>query len=331
MSPHQRNRLIKKVFSLTSGRGFENVAMELFSYQSQKNPVYNAFISHLGINPGKVRSLQDIPSLPVSLFKTQKVLTSGETVKLVFRSSRTTSAVPSCHYLTDISLYRNSLLKCFEHFYGDISQYSIFALLPSYAERDDSSLAWMASELISKSAHPESGFYLNNTENLVKNLEKRKPGDRRAIFLGVSFALLDLAEKHNLKLENTIIIETGGMKGRRKEIVREELHSLLKKGFGVKNIHSEYGMTEMLSQAYSRSGGKFKCPPWMKVMIRDPYDPFKYLPAGKGGGVNVIDLANIDSCAFLETSDLGRILPDGKFEINGRLDNSDIRGCNLLV
>lgn len=331
MLADKRNTLINKIFSISSGQEFEDMALKLFRFQSRKNKVYKQYIDLLGINPRSVSSLKDIPCLPVSLFKTHKILTSEEPVKMVFKSSRTGAMIPSHHYLTDINLYRTSFLKCFELFYGDPAYYCILALLPSYLEREDSSLVYMAGELIKKSLHPKSGFYLDDLGKLAANLKELEASNENTLLLGVSFALIDLSEKQDLALKNTIVMETGGMKGRRKEIIREELHSLLKSGLGMKNIHSEYGMTELLSQAYSKSDGKFDCPPWMKIMIRDSYDPFSYVDAGSKGGVNIIDLANIDSCAFIETSDLGKILPDGRFEILGRFDNSDIRGCNLLI
>lgn len=331
MNTDQRNSLVSKIFHISCSNEFENLALELFHYQSAKNIIYKQYIDLLGINPKSISCLDDIPCLPVSVFKTHKVLTSDEPVKIVFKSSGTAVNIPSNHYLTDIDLYKTSFLKCFNLFYGKPDNYCILALLPSYLERGDSALVYMAEQLIKETKHPQSGFYLNNIDKLAIMLKELEKNNQAVLLLGVSFALIDLAENHNLKLNNTIVMETGGMKGRRKEIVREELHSTLRAGLGVENIHSEYGMTELLSQAYSKSDGRFDCPPWMKIMIRDAYDPFTYLDKGRTGGVNIIDLANIDSCAFLETSDLGKILPCGQFEILGRFDNSDARGCNLLI
>ncbi len=331
MSTDKREALKSKIFRISSNREFEDLAWEIFCFQSQKNRIYKHYIDLLGINPRGITSLEDIPCLPVSFFKTQKIVTSHDPVKMVFKSSSTDYGVPSSHYLTDINLYKTSFLKCFNLFYGEPGDYCIIALLPSYLERGDSSLVYMAGKLITDSRHPQSGFYLDDLNKLGSTLKKLESENQRILLLGVSFALIDLAEKQNLKLKNTIIMETGGMKGRRKEIIREELHSILKSGLGLEKIHSEYGMTELLSQAYSKSEGKFSSPPWMKIMIRDLYDPFTCIETGRSGGVNIIDLANIDSCAFLETADIGKNLPCGKFEILGRFDNSEIRGCNLLI
>ena len=233
--------------------------------------------------------------------------------------------------MTELKLYEQSFHKGFTHFYGDVSDYCILALLPSYLERSGSSLIYMVNDLIERSQHPESGFYLDEIEKLTKTLIRLDKEGKKILLIGVSFALLDLVENHSLKLNNTIIMETGGMKGRRKELIREELHDILKRGFGVEKIHSEYGMTELLSQAYSKGNGIFKTPPWMKLLIRDTEDPLSYLNDGKTGGINVIDLANINSCSFIATQDLGKNHENGLFEILGRFDNSDIRGCNLMV
>ncbi|TVR72282.1 MAG: acyl transferase [Marinilabiliales bacterium] len=245
-------------------------------------------------------------------------------------SSGTAPAVRSAHYVADTALYEKSYLRCFEIFYGDPAGYCFLALLPSYLERGDSSLVYMAGGLIRKSGRPESGFYLDDLDSLASVIRSNEKRGIKTFLLGVSFALLDLFGRYGFRLGNTIVAETGGMKGKRKEITREELHDLIRRGSGLQHIHSEYGMTELLSQAWSRSGGIFHTPPWMKVMIRDAYDPFSCLEQGRSGGVNIIDLANIDSCAFIETADLGRMHPGGGFEILGRFDNADLRGCNLL-
>ncbi|MFO7922921.1 MAG: acyltransferase [Bacteroidales bacterium] len=330
MKSDKRTELIKKIFSLKTEDEFVEIAMEIFAFQSQHNDVYKKYLHLLGTEIQKVSSFDDIPFLPVSMFKTHRVITGNTPAGQIFKSSGTGGGRRSYHYIADPGLYKASYLRCFELFYGSPGNYCILALLPSYLERSDSSLVYMAGGLAEKSRHPESGFYLNDHTRLAETIKELERNNRNVLLMGVSFALLDLVEKHSLPLKNTIVMETGGMKGRRKEMTREELHSIIISKTGLKNVHSEYGMTEMFSQAYSKGEGKFRCPPWMAVKIRDVYDPFTYLPEGRRGGVNVIDLANIDSCAFLETADLGRMLPGGEFEILGRFDNSDIRGCNLL-
>ncbi len=269
--------------------------------------------------------------MPIAFFKSKKVVSSKNIEQSIFSSSGTTGQITSKHYVTDIALYEKSYLKGFESFYGDVSDYCVLALLPSYLERSGSSLIYMVDDLIKKSNHPDSGFYLDEIDVLIEKLIRLDSQGKKVLLIGVSFALLDLVEKHQLNLKNTIVIETGGMKGRRKELIREELHDILKKGFGTKAIHSEYGMTELLSQAYSQGNGIFKNPPWMKILIRDTEDPLTLLEMGKTGGVNVIDLANINSCSFIATQDLGKVHANDTFEIIGRFDNSDIRGCNLMV
>jgi hypothetical protein len=239
--------------------------------------------------------------------------------------------VTSSHYVTDVTWYTESFRKAFTLFYGDVKDYTVLALLPSYLEREGSSLIYMATDLIKESAKLDSGFYLYNHEELYGQLKKQRKEEKPTLLIGVTFALLDFTEKYNLNFPELIVMETGGMKGRRKEMIREELHGLLCKGFGTENIHSEYGMTELLSQAYSKGKGIFNCPPWMKIMIRDPNDPLSNLGNEKTGGINIIDLANINSCSFIATQDLGKIYADNSFEILGRFDNSDIRGCNLLI
>jgi hypothetical protein len=331
MQTGDRKNFIKKIFSLSSGQEFEEAALELFRYQSAENKVYREFLEHLGIRPEKIRRLTGIPFMPVSFFRTHRIISGNVETRVTFRSSGTGSYVPSCHHVHDPGLYQASFLKCFEIFYGPPARWCILALLPSYLERGDSSLVYMAGKLIEKSRHPDSGFYLEDMAALAARLMELEKQPAGILLLGVSFALLDLVENHDLSLKKTVIMETGGMKGRRKELTREELHSILKAKTGATRIHSEYGMTEMLSQAWSRSEGRFSSPPWMKVIIRDSYDPFSYMPSGRSGGINIIDLANMDSCAFLETSDLGRLHPDGRFEVIGRFDNSEVRGCNLLA
>ncbi|MGS2762692.1 LuxE/PaaK family acyltransferase [Sinomicrobium sp. M5D2P9] len=319
------------VFNIADDTDFEAVALHVFRHQYRNNTVYRKFCDLLGRKPEKVGSVEEIPFLPISFFKTHTIVASGNTPEEIFTSSGTTGMSTSKHYITDLSVYEQSFLNAFERFYGDIREYVILALLPSYLEREGSSLIYMADELIRRSADKDSGFYLHNLAALSDKLEDLDKSGKKILLIGVSFALLDLVESREFQLKNTIIMETGGMKGRRKELIREELHRILSKGFGVPEIHSEYGMTELLSQAYSSGNGSFKCPPWMKIVIRDPEDALSLQPGGRTGGINVIDLANINSCSFIATQDLGKTHPDGSFEVLGRFDHSDIRGCNLMV
>ncbi len=320
-----------RIFSVTSDKDFLNIALEVFLYQYNNIGVYREFCNLLKVAPGAVASLQDIPFLPIEFFKSHRIFPAEGEVQKTFTSSGTTGNNTSSHLVKDLSLYEESYLKAFRQFYGDVEEYVILALLPSYLEREGSSLIYMANDLIAKSQHPESGFYLDDLETLKQNLNRLDASGKKVLLLGVSFALLDLVENSSFNLVNTIVMETGGLKGRRKEMIREELHALLKKGFGINAVHSEYGMTELLSQAYSQGNGIFHCPPWMKILIRDPEDALSYLPAGKTGGINVIDLANINSCSFIATQDLGKEKGRNQIEILGRFDNSDIRGCNLMV
>lgn len=321
----------RRIFGIKTPGEFEICALETFREQYQEVPVYREFCDLLGRNPTNVGCLDDLPFLPIEFFKTHKVLRRGSAAEAVFRSSGTTGSVLSQHYVADLGWYRKSFLRGFEWFYGPPSNFCILAMLPSYRERPDSSLIYMVSELIARSGHPESRFTGTNPNTLYGTLQALEKSDRQVLLLGVSFALLDLATRHPRALGKTIVMETGGMKGRRKEMVREELHQVLRLGFGVESIHSEYGMTELLSQAYSKGSGLFRCPPWMQVRTRDPEDPLSYVGFGRTGGVNVIDLANQNSCCFLATQDLGRSYPDGSFEVLGRFDHSDIRGCNLMA
>ena len=305
--------------------------MEVFNFQYSNNPVYRKFCELLKIIPKQIHEISKIPFLPIQFFKSHQILSSKNKIEKTFTSSGTTGTETSKHYVTDLSLYETSFIKSFRHFYGDIKNYVVLALLPSYLEREGSSLIYMANYLIEKSGHPQSGFYLNNLTELKNTLVTLDKAGKKVFLIGVSFALLDLVETHQFKLKNTVVMETGGMKGRRKEMIREELHQILKEGFGVDQIHSEYGMTELLSQAYSKGNGVFECPSWMQILIRDPEDALAYLSPGKTGGINVIDLANLYSCAFIATQDLGKQYTDGSIEILGRFDSSDIRGCNLLI
>ena len=319
------------IFDISCPAEFERMALSVFRMQYAKNPVYREFCGYLGCSPDDVLELKDIPFLPIGFFKSKKILSEGMQSEMVFTSSGTTGNLTSWHYVGDIKVYEKSFRQAFSYFYGDISEYCVLALLPSYLEREGSSLIYMVDDLIQKTRHPESGFYLNDLEGLKDQLVQLEAAGTKTLLIGVSFALLDMAETHPMKLQNTIIMETGGMKGRRKELVREELHGILKSAFGVERIHSEYGMTELLSQAYSKGNGRFETPPWMRVLIRDTEDPLTYQSVGKTGGINVIDLANRDSCAFIATQDLGKMHSDGSFEILGRFDHSDVRGCNLMV
>lgn len=316
-----------RIFSADE-KNFGPLALEVFRFQYERNAVYRSFCKSLNASPENISSLRQIPFLPISFFKTHDICASDKNPQTVFTSSGTSGQVTSRHTVADLSLYEESFLRSFKIFYGDIADYRFLALLPSYLEREGSSLVYMADRLIRLSEKNGSGFFLNEYEALQEKL--RQPG-KKTLLLGVTYALLDLAEKFPEKLKDTIVMETGGMKGKRREMVREELHEILTKAFGVKTIHSEYGMTELLSQAYSQGNGLFHCPPWMRVLIREMNDPFAYAETGKTGGVNVIDLANLYSCSFIETSDLGKSHADGSFEILGRFDHSDVRGCNLMV
>ncbi len=324
-------KLSQKIFEIENDETFEKLALEIFRMQSTNNSIYNQYIQHLKIDSKKIDRIEKIPFLPIQFFKYHQIVTGTQQTEQIFISSGTTDANISKHYVGDINLYERSFITAFEHFYGDTNQYCILALLPSYLERQGSSLVYMVNNLIYRSNNCESGFYLNQINELAQKLNKLSDEKQKILLIGVSFALLELVETHNLQLNNTIIMETGGMKGRRKELTRPELHQILKQGFGVQNIHSEYGMTELLSQAYSKGEGIFKTPAWMKILVRDLYDPFSYLPYLYNGGVNVIDLANLNSCCFIETSDIGVVYKDGSFSVNGRFDYSDIRGCNLLA
>ena len=319
------------IFNIQTETEFENLAIQIFKFQFENNRVYRSFCDLLYIHPSDVKSLKDIPFLPIQFFKSHSVLSSKESVQTTFTSSGTTGSNTSKHLVTNLEIYEQSFKKGFEHFYGAIEDYVVLALLPSYLERSGSSLIYMVDAFIKQSNHIESGFYLNNLSELKDRLTTVDSQGKKVLLIGVSFALLDLVEAHQFQLKNTIIMETGGMKGRRKELVRDELHTILKQGFGVDAIHSEYGMTELLSQAYSKGNGIFNCPNWMRIVTRDTEDALTLQPTGKAGGINVIDLANINSCSFIATQDLGRVYQNNSFEIIGRFDTSDIRGCNLMV
>ncbi|MBU2995544.1 acyl transferase [Cellulophaga baltica] len=321
----------KDIFSITNAEEFNSLSLKIFCEQYTNNLVYREFCNHLNKTPNVVKKLKDIPFLPIEFFKSKEIVSSNQKAEIIFTSSGTTGSTTSKHFVADVAIYEESYLKGFDYFYGDITKYCVLALLPSYLERQGSSLIYMADDLIKKSRHSESGFYLNDLKLLTQKLIELDKKGTKILLIGVSFALLDLTESYALNLKNTIIMETGGMKGRRKEMIREELHGILKSGFGVDKIHSEYGMTELLSQGYSKGNGIFETPPWMDILVRDTEDALSYQENGKTGGLNVIDLANIKSCSFIATQDLGKKFDDNTFSILGRFDNSDIRGCNLLV
>lgn len=319
------------IFQIGSKKEFEKITLKVFRFQYDNNIVYRDFCSLLKKDKSNVKRIEDIPFLPIQFFKSHSILSTTNTIQTTFTSSGTTGMSTSKHHVTDLEFYEESYRLAFRQFYGNIEDYAVLALLPSYLEREGSSLIHMVDDLIQLTNNPESGFYLNNYDKLIKKLIKLDNDGQNIILIGVTYALLDLVEKQSFQLKNTIIMETGGMKGRRKEIIREELHNILCKGFGVSEIHSEYGMTELLSQAYSLGNGVFECPSWMQILVRDPEDALTYVKEGKTGGINVIDLANINSCSFIATQDLGKIVGNNSFEVLGRFDNSDIRGCNLMV
>lgn len=321
----------EKIFNIQHPAQFEEVALEVFRYQAENNKVYKEYLTLLNKNPYSISSLEAIPFLPIQFFKTQKLIAGLKGEEIIFTSSGTTGSSQSKHYVSDLSFYYESFVKGFEQFYGSVEDYVILALLPSYLERKGSSLIFMVEDFIQKSNYPESGFYLNNLEDLYQILLQLKQTNKKVLLIGVSFALLDFVEQFSIHYPQLIVMETGGMKGRRKEMIREELHSLLKKGLGVNTIHSEYGMTELLSQAYSKGNSIFQCPNWMRLQIRNAEDPFSYLPNDRVGGINVIDLANYNSISFIATDDLGKKRSDNQYEILGRFDHSDVRGCNLLL
>ena len=321
----------EEIFQINSKKEFEKITLKVFRYQYDHNLVYQQFCNLLHKDKSNVKTLTEIPFLPIQFFKSHRVLSSTSSVQQTFTSSGTTGMITSQHLVTDTSWYEESYQKAFAQFYGDIEGYVVLALLPSYLERQGSSLIYMVSDLIERSNHIESGFYLHNYEALAAKLIELDSSGQNVILIGVTYALLDIIEVQKFELKNTIIMETGGMKGKRKEMIREELHQLLCQGFGVSNIHSEYGMTELLSQAYSLGNGVCEWPNWMLSLIRDTEDALAYVETSKTGGINVIDLANYNSCSFIATQDLGKKYPNNSFEVLGRFDHSDIRGCNLMV
>jgi len=321
----------QQVFSISNEQQFAETALQVFRFQAENCLVYREFITNLKVDIDAIDRVENIPFLPISFFKSHEVLSSIDKVQVTFTSSGTTGVINSRHLVTDVTWYKESFRRAFDLFYGGIHDYCVLALLPSYLEREGSSLIYMAEDLVKRSENPDSGFYLYNHDDLFAQLKRQQKAKKPTLLIGVTFALLDFVERYSIDFPELIVMETGGMKGRRKEMIREELHQTLCKGFGVNTIHSEYGMTELLSQAYSNGDGIFNCPPWMKIIIRDPNDPMTLLDNDKTGGINVIDLANINSCSFIATQDLGKFYKDGSFEVLGRFDNSDIRGCNLLI
>ena len=320
------------VFSVKTDDHFNTLTLDIFRYQAANNMIYKEFINALGVTSEAVHSISEIPFLPVSFFKEHKIITGSDKAETVFESSGTSGKNTSRHYVSDPGVYEKSFTQAFKYFFGEPSEYMFASLLPSYSERGNSSLIYMMNKLIQLSKYSESGFFNNEEQKLLRTLEKAKSAGLKIMLLGVSYALLDLAEKYSPDLSGITIVETGGMKGRRKEITRQELHAILKKEFNAETIYSEYGMTELLSQAWSKGEGIFYCPPWMKVFIRDPQDPLTFFSSpGRTGGINIIDLANFNSCSFIAVNDLGKLQEDGGFEVLGRFDDSDIRGCNLMV
>lgn len=325
------NITTEQIFSINNEATFNEVALTIFRHQAINCIVYRDYIQNLKTDFSSIKNYKEIPFLPISFFKSHKVLSTADEPEIVFSSSGTTGQITSKHLVSDVKIYEESYNKAFEQFYANPKDICILALLPSYLEREGSSLIYMVDDLLKQSRHPQSGYFLNNIEELHSTLLAQKQAKQKTILIGVTYALLDFVEQFQINFPELIVMETGGMKGKRKEMVREELHETLYAGFGVKNIHSEYGMTELLSQGYSYGQGIFNCPPWMKILLRDTSDPLSLVQGKQSGGINVIDLANINSCSFIATQDLGKVYEDGSFEVLGRFDNADIRGCNLLV
>ena len=325
------------IFSISSQKQFDKLALQMFRFQYENNIVYRQFCDLIKTDVATIKTVSQIPFLPIQFFKTHQVVSTAQAPQVVFKSSGTTGMQTSQHFVSDVSMYENSYIKGFSEFYGNIEDYVILALLPSYQEQGNSSLIYMVSDLIAKTKNTHSGFYLYNHEDLLLKIQELQSESCNILLIGVTFALLDFLDFKNVNDANAFstdklfVMETGGMKGRRKEMIREELHQILCDGFGVSGIHSEYGMTELLSQAYSLGNGIFECPAWMQIYIRDTEDAQTYLKNSRSGGINVIDLANINSCSFIATQDLGKKCDNGSFEVLGRFDNSDIRGCNLMV
>ena len=320
-----------KIFNIKNQSSFNKYCLDIYHFQYRNNLVYKKFCNMICENPMNINEITKIPFLPISFFKTKKIL-SVDKFEKVFYSSGTTTNSRSKHFISDLKLYEESFIKNFKHNYGELNKYTIIALLPNYYENESSSLIYMVEKLIKLTKSNESGFFLDDYTNISKKLNQLdSKNDRKTILIGVPYALLDLLDFNQFCFNNTIIMETGGMKGRRKELVRNELHEKLKSGFGVNQIHSEYGMTELHSQAYSKGNGVFSTPAWMKVLIRDVNDAQNLNFNKKSGAINIIDLANYNSCSFIATDDMGKFVSESEFEVIGRIDNSDVRGCNLLI
>lgn len=330
MPNKNQNGVVHRIFEVNES-SFQELALEVFNYQYNSVNIYKQFCDGLKKNPSNVQSITEIPFLPVSFFKSNEIIAEGKKAEAVFESSGTTKSIPSKHFVADLKLYEKSFTKSFETFYGSVSKYVLLALLPSYLERKNSSLIFMANSLIEQGGKNASGFFLNEYDKLYDMLDVLKTGNRKTILLGVTFALLEFADRYKIDYPDLIVMETGGMKGRSEERTREEVHTQMRTAFDVQHIHSEYGMTELLSQAYSKGEGKFFSPAWMKIFVRDVYEPSRFVSGGETGGVNIVDLANLYSCSFIATDDIGKINADGGFEILGRTDSAELRGCNLMV
>ncbi len=323
--------LENRITNIQSTDEFNGIALEIFHFQYENNSIYKSFVDFLNIDISGIDHYSLVPFLPIEFFKDHKVISGDCNPDKYFSSSGTTGIKTSKHYIINDRLYKESFTKAFNLFFGNIEDYVLLALLPSYLERKGSSLVFMTDRLINDTRNVESGFYLDEYDQLNEVLLELKKKQKKTILIGVTYALLDFAEKYKPEFPELIIIETGGMKGRKKEMIRDEVHAILKKNFDVNRIYSEYGMTELFSQAYSMGDGIFNCPPWMKVLIRNLNDPMSLVGYGKSGGLNIIDLANIYSCSFIATQDLGKLYDNGTFEVLGRFDNSDVRGCNLML
>lgn len=323
--------LEKRIFSITNARSFNELAVDIFQFQYKNNKVYQRFVDFMGVLPYGIKHFSEIPFIPVEFFKEQKIITTEFEAETIFTSSGTTGQINSKHFIKSLDLYEQSFIMNFTQQFGNPKDYIILALLPSYLEREGSSLVYMVEKLVGLTNNPLSGFYLHECEQLAVVLNDLKKSSKKVLLIGVTYALLDLSEAYPMHFPELIVMETGGMKGRRKELLRKEMHNILKHAFGIENVCSEYGMTELLSQAYSHKDGIFQTPAWMKVLIRDMNDPLTLLDNGKAGGMNIIDLANLYSCSFIATKDLGKKIKDSTFEMLGRYDNSDVRGCNLMI
>lgn len=325
-----------KIFSVNEA-GFEALALEVFRFQYANNQVYRQYVQALQVDPRQVKRVVEIPFLPIRFFKSHPVTAGEFTPELVFESSGTTGSINSKHLVKEAAVYETSFNRAFRRFYGAVEDWCVIGLLPAYLERQGSSLVYMVDRLIQSSNHPDSGFYLYDFEKLQGVLQRLEKEQQKVLLIGVTFALLDFAAQYPTPLNHTVMMETGGMKGRREELIRPQVHELLQQAFGPQAIHAEYGMTELLSQAYSKGEGLFSCPPWMQVLIREEEDPLSVHVAGHAvkkplsGAINIIDLANVYSCSFIATDDAGQLYADGQFRVMGRLDNSDIRGCSLMV